>query len=113
MKAFVLSTAAIALFAIAAPAQSSVFSVGGPLSFNCYQAAERLDVRPSAIESCTRALAEENLLPPDEAATHVNRGIVYRLQNRAASAEADFDRAISINPRLSEAWLNKAYLDLR
>jgi tetratricopeptide (TPR) repeat protein len=88
-------------------------SVGGPLSFNCYQAADRLDVRPSAIDSCTRALEEENLLPADEAATYVNRGIVYRFQSRAAAAESDFDHAIAVDPNLSEAWLNKAYLKLR
>jgi tetratricopeptide (TPR) repeat protein len=114
MKALVLSTAAVVAIAFAAgPAPASVMSVGGPLSFNCYQAADRSDARPSAIDSCTRALDEENLLPADKAATHVNRGIVYRLQSRAAAAESDFNQAIAIDPSLSEAWLNKAYLKLR
>jgi tetratricopeptide (TPR) repeat protein len=113
MKALALTAAAVAVAAFAVPAQSSVFSVGGPLSFNCYKSATALDARNSALESCTRAIDEENLLPADLAATLVNRGIINRLLSRAIAAEADFDRAIAADPRLSEAWLNKAYLKLR
>src|SRR5438552_9709002 len=114
MKALVLSTAAATALTLAAtPALASVFSIGGPLSFNCFEAADRLDTRPSGVESCTRALDEENLLPADEAATLVNRGILSRLQSRNESAESDFDRALALDPRLSEACLNKAYSKLR
>ena len=114
MKAFVLSTAAaIGLGAIASPAQASVLTIGGPLAFDCYKYADVLDARSEAIESCTRALGEENLRARDEAATYINRGILYRVESHSAAAEADFDRAISIDPKLSEAWLNKGYLKLR
>ena len=107
MKAVVICAAAIIGLG-AAPAQASVFTVGGPLSWACYKAAEALDARTSSLDNCTRALAEENLLASDRAATLVNRGILNRMLSRSKAAGADFDRAIAANPNLSEAWLNKA-----
>lgn len=114
MKALVLSAAGVILATLpAVPAAASVLTVGGPLSFSCYMAAEGQDVRSSSVDGCTRALEEENLAAPDYAATLVNRGILYALQNHFASAEADYDKAAQISPNVSEVWLNKAYLMLR
>ena len=114
MKALVLSAAG-ALIAVlpAVPSTASVLTVGGPLSYSCYKAAEGLDFRASSIEGCTRALQEENLDKQDYAATLVNRGILYAVMNHFESADADYSAAERIAPNLSEVWLNQGYLRLR
>ena len=91
----------------------AVFTVGGPLSQNCYEAAKSRNGSAFAVDGCTRALQEEALSPKDRAATHVNRGIVYMARNRASSAEADFDAALAIDASLSDAFLNKGFLRIR
>ena len=114
MRALVLSAAGALLAALPAPpATASVLTLGGPLSFNCYKAAESADFRQSSVDGCTRALQEEGLDARDRAATLVNRGILYAMQSHYDSADADYGQAGELAPNLAEIWLNKAYLKLR
>ena len=96
MKALVLSAAGLLFAALPIlPANAGVLTLGGPLSYGCYKSAEAQDTRASAVEGCTRALQEENLNRTDYAATLVNRGIIYAMQNHYDSADADYDRRTS------------------
>lgn len=104
-----IATAAIPLCA----ASGATMTLGGPLSQNCYQSAIARDARPSAIEGCSRSLAEEGLTDPDRAATYVNRGILHMIRGRDTDAESDFNAATAIDGRLAEPWLNKGYLRLK
>jgi tetratricopeptide (TPR) repeat protein len=114
MRALVLSAAGVLFCALPAlPAAASVLTLGGPLSFNCYKSAESADFRQSSIDGCTRALQEEGLDVRDTAATLVNRGILYAMQNHYDAADADYSKAGQLAPNLAEIWLNKAYLKLR
>jgi tetratricopeptide (TPR) repeat protein len=114
MRALVLSAAGVVLAALPAmPATAGVLTLGGPLSYNCYKSAESSDPRQSSVDGCTRALQEEGLNTRDMAATLVNRGILYALQNHYASADADYSKAAQLAPNIPEIWLNKAYLKLR
>lgn len=109
-----LCTAGVAM--LASPmnaAVGAVLTLGGPLSQNCYEAAKYGTANAFAIEGCTRALEEEALGPADRAATYVNRGIVHMSRNRASTADADFDAALAIDPRLADAYLNKGFLRIR
>jgi tetratricopeptide (TPR) repeat protein len=112
MKSLILA-AGVATLAISGSAAAAIYSVGGPLSQNCYEAALSHDSRAFAIDGCTRALTEEGLLAPDRAATYVNRGILQMASGRLSSADADFDQALIINGALSDAWLNKGFLRIR
>jgi len=94
-------------------ASAAVFSLGGPLSKLCYSAALSQDSRDQAIDGCSRSLQEEPLAARDRAATYVNRGILLMTRGQYRSADADFDSAIGIDQRLSDAWLNKGFLRLR
>lgn len=105
--------AGVATLAISGSATAAVYSVGGPLSENCYQAALAQDSRPSTIDGCTRALTEEGLLDPDRAATFVNRGILQMSAGHLTSADYDFNQALTIDASLSDAWLNKGFLRIR
>lgn len=115
MKAFVLSTAAVAALATVplSAANGAVLTLGGALSHLCYQSALSADGRSAALEGCTRALDEESLATPDRAATYVNRGIVRMSGGRFTDADADFDAALRLQSGLPDAWLNKGFLRLR
>jgi tetratricopeptide (TPR) repeat protein len=112
MKSLTFAAGCAALLATSS-ASAAVLSLGGPLSRTCYESARSKDIRDQAIEGCTRALREEALEPRDEAATLVNRGILYMDRRSDAKAESDFDTALRINVELSDAWLNKGFLRLR
>ena len=45
----------------------------------------------------------------DEAATLVNRGILYMVRRNDSQADSDFNAAISRDDSLSDAWLNKGF----
>lgn len=94
-------------------AQGAVLTVGGPLSYRCYQSALAGDSRGMTIEACDRAIQEEGLAPTDLAATYVNRGILLMDIARYAAADTDFDSALRLRPDLSDGWLNKGYMRLR
>jgi tetratricopeptide (TPR) repeat protein len=94
-------------------AHGAVLTVGGPLSYRCYQSALAADSRGLAIDACDRAIREEGLATPDLAATYVNRGILLMSGARYAAADTDFDTALKLSPQLSDGWLNKGFLRLR
>lgn len=94
-------------------ASAAVLSVGGPLSENCYSAALSGDDGDQAIDGCSRSLQQEPLAPHDRAATYVNRGILFMTRGNFRGADADFDSALGLDQRLSDAWLNKGFLRLR
>jgi tetratricopeptide (TPR) repeat protein len=96
----------------AASATASVVTIGNPLALDCYDFAEQRVQRPDALATCTRAL-QEPLDLEDRAATLVNRGVIRMIHGDLGGAEADLDAAITLQPKLSDAWLNKGFLRLR
>lgn len=113
MKSLALAAGLATIALASSPATSAVFTLGGPLSRLCYESALSSDDRELAIEGCTRALEEEALEPKDRAATLVNRGILLMVRRIDRLADSDFDSAIRLDDRLSDAWLNKGFLKLR
>jgi tetratricopeptide (TPR) repeat protein len=113
MKSLTLYAGIATLAFGASTASAAVISLGGPLSKNCYEAALAQDNRDQAIDGCTRSLDQEALMPRDRAATLVNRGILLMARRSDAAADSDFDAALAMDSRLSDAWLNKGFLRLR
>jgi tetratricopeptide (TPR) repeat protein len=113
MKSLTLAAGITALVVPMTAASPAAYSVGGPLSTNCYEAALSGDARRSSLESCDRSLREEALNERDRAATFVNRGILRMISGARVEADADFDSALKLDQQLSDAWLNKAFLRLR
>ena len=113
MKALLLSAAA-ALLACSSPAQAGNFTIGSSFAEACYRAAEGRDVSISAREACEQALSgDEALSSYDRAGTYVNRGILFMHMGRLDQANSDFDRALAIDSRMSEAWLNKGIAQMK
>ena len=113
MRSLTLAAGIATLALTASSASAAVYSLGGPLSRLCYESALSQDTRDSSIDGCTRALQEEALAPRDEAATLVNRGILYMVRRNDSQADSDFNAAIRRDDALSDAWLNKGFLRLR
>lgn len=113
MKSLTLLAGVATLAFGGSAASAAIISLGGPLSRICYEQALARDGRDVAIEGCTRSLDEEALMPRDRAATLVNRGILHMVHGNDLSADADFDAALGMDARLSDAWLNKGFLRLR
>jgi tetratricopeptide (TPR) repeat protein len=113
MRSLTLAAGIATLVLANSSTSGAVLTLGGPLSRLCYESARLQDDRDSSIDGCTRALQEEALDAHDEAATLVNRGILYMNRRYDAQADADFTAAISRYDGLSDAWLNKGFLRLR
>lgn len=102
------AAAAAALACVSASAaQGAVTVVGGGLAEVCSKAVQAGRGDMITHDVCSRSLTEEPLRRRDRAATHVNRGIVSMRMNRYEVAAKDFDRAVSINPNVGEAYVNR------
>jgi Tfp pilus assembly protein PilF len=111
----VLTFVAVALASLpwsgGASAQS-VQVIGGGLAHECYVLVRGGGQSRLVRDLCTRALETEALSQKDRAATYVNRGIVALRNRDPAPALSDFDAALSAEPSLGAAFLNRsgAYL---
>lgn len=104
MKALLLSAS---LLLIAAPASAQMIVFGDGDAQLCYQSAKMGNPGTmSAIKTCTTAL-EDTLSSGDEAATHVNRGVLLMRKGAHEKALVDYDVAIDMKPQLAEAYINK------
>lgn len=109
----ILSLAIFAACLSPATAAASEVTIGAGFAESCYRAAAAHESGNGPIEACDRALAEQLLGLQDRVATLVNRGILHMVRANPASADADFDAALALDPNQADAWLNKAVLQLR
>lgn len=85
---------------------ATMTSLGSSNARICFEAASARVATSRSMLFCNAAIADERE-SLDRVATFVNRGILHLVASRHAEAEADFDRAISLQPRSAEAHLNK------
>lgn len=98
----------------AIPATAAVTVIGNSYARSCYEAAESKSLpRPSDLENCDRAIADEALTEHDRVATHVNRGVLRSRRGHTEAALTDFDAALARDPSEPEAYFNKAAVLLR
>ncbi|MCF8505724.1 MAG: hypothetical protein K9G59_12500 [Caulobacter sp.] len=98
---------AAAVAAFAAPAAASVMVVGTGLAADCSKAAFDGRSDRDAILLCSRSLDEERLVRRDRAGTLVNRGVMLLRTRAYGEARVDFDKAITLEPTLGEAFVNR------
>jgi len=88
-------------------AQSLVIGDGG--ARECYLKVRYGDPgKASSIRECKKALRTMDLTLKDEAATHVNLGILQMRHGDYAEARANYDIALNMTPNLPEAHINNS-----
>jgi tetratricopeptide (TPR) repeat protein len=117
MKLYFAAAAAIALFSSAPSFAASVMTAGQPVREDCFRAsqvARSLSERGlrNGMAACNAALAGD-LAQFDRAATLVNRGIIQAAAHNDDAAVADFNAALSRDPRLAPAYMNRGLAMLR
>ncbi len=94
-------------FTNTALAQSLVIGDGG--AQECYYNVKHGDPgRASTINKCKSALQDPHLSKSDEAATHVNIGILLMRTKAFSQAREQYEQAIQMQPKLAEAYINYA-----
>jgi tetratricopeptide (TPR) repeat protein len=117
MKLYFAAVATIALFASAPSFAASVMSAGQPTREDCFRASQTtqsLSERGlrNGIAACNAALAGD-LAQYDRAGTLVNRGILHAAAHNDDAAVADFNAALSRDPKLTPAYMNRGAAMLR
>lgn len=87
-------------------ANAQILVVGSGDAENCYKLTR--DGNPGtskAIETCRSAL-KMGLLQRDQAATHVNTGILYMRTGDYEESRGHYESAIGLSPELPEAYIN-------
>jgi len=110
MKYILLGTAAFALMGMSpapAPTGALVSSLGGSSAESCYNAAVERDASSTSLSECNAAIGADAIPFADLVATYVNRGVLQLIRADYSAAEADFNRAMSMQATQPEAWLNK------
>lgn len=103
-----LPAAALAVTAMASTAQAQLLVIGQGDAAVCYQDTIRGNQGSfSAIQTCSAALTQSNS-HKDQAATYVNRGVLYMRKGDQVRATQDYRRALKMMPELTEAHINLA-----
>jgi tetratricopeptide (TPR) repeat protein len=107
MKLSILVGAAALALGVAGSAGAAVTVIGDTSAQQCSEAAFREQADEASIRLCTDALAGGMLDRRDLAGTYINRGVMWMVRRNYASARADFQQAIDVDPALGEAWVNR------
>lgn len=102
--------AGVIALALAGPGHAAVAVVGGGAAQACSEAAFKGRPDWRAEEVCTNAIDNEPMSAKDQAGTYVNRGVLRLRAGAYGKAEADFDAAERINPKLGEVHVNRGVL---
>lgn len=108
MKTFHLACLALGFTAFAGTAHAQLVVKGNGDAALCYRYAIMGNKGSnSALETCSNAFTPL-MSRKDEAATHVNRGVLYMRKGDQDSAAKDYEAALAIQPNLAEAHVNYA-----
>ena len=108
MKHYLLAASLTLTAGLAAnPAFAQTIIMGDGSAQACYQSAKMGDQGSNhAIRTCGDAL-RDSLTRRDEAATHVNRGVLLMRRGDTDQAIEDYTIAIKMRPELAEAYINQ------
>jgi tetratricopeptide (TPR) repeat protein len=107
MKIRLLMASIVLSVAVGGGSQAAVTVIGGGLAEDCSKAALRGRSDRDSVELCNMALSTEILDNKDKAGTYINRGVMRMRARAFDSAQADFEAAIALSPKIGEGWVNR------
>jgi tetratricopeptide (TPR) repeat protein len=93
--------------ALAGAAGAAVTVLGEGPAGECSKAALAGKSDLASERDCSLALDDQLMDITDRAGTFVNRGIMKLRRGEFAASRTDFDAAVTIAPRMGEAWVNR------
>ncbi len=112
MKLHILLGAAALAILSSGAARAAVTVLGSSMAEDCAEAAFHGKADTSSLELCNMALQGGLLGSRDVAGTYVNRGVILMTRRDYDRAIADFNRAISIDPKMGESWVNLGAVEI-
>ena len=111
LKSAVAAGFGVLVLACSSQALGDTTVIGGGMAEDCSSSAKMASLsrapHADAIETCTLALQNEVMSIHDTAATYVNRGVLYLSMANYQAAGRDFDSALTVEPNLAEAFVNR------
>ncbi len=107
LRPLLMAGAVLAFAGLSAPRAYALDTIIGGMASACARAAKVANASDEAVNGCSDALIAEILTDRDRAATMVNRGTLYLVRKNWDTAMADFDTAISLQPKMGEAYVNR------
>jgi len=102
-----LLLASIFSLSMAASASAQLVVHGGGAAQACYMSAKTGNMGSiGAIRKCEKALTTTELSRKDEAATHINLGVLLMRKGDNTEAQTHYKRAIELRPKTPEAYIN-------
>lgn len=106
MRTLLVATGLAFTALAASPAQPAFTSINKTLAASCAQSIVEHRRDWDAVGVCDLALGRELMTRDMRVATLVNRGILRMVRGEMPRANRDFHKAIELDPREPEAWLN-------
>ena len=106
MKTHHVTLLALGMTVFASSAHAQLVVLGESSAAQCYQyALTGNEGTRTALETCTKAF-DALISKRNQAATHVNRGLLYMRKGEEDKADADYLAALDIKPDLTQAYVN-------
>jgi tetratricopeptide (TPR) repeat protein len=96
----------------AGSAGAAVTVLGSTSADACSKAAFNEQSDNASVQVCNDALINGMLDSHDLAGTYVNLGVIQMMRMAYELARTDFDQAISIDPTIGEAWVNRGAVNI-
>lgn len=92
---------------LSVPASAQMVVMGNGAAKDCYHSVKHGDPgRLGTIKSCEAALEDGLLKRKDQAATHVNIGILYMRRKEFSKSDEHYQRALKMKPNIPEVHIN-------
>jgi len=112
MKLRLLIAAGLVAAGAAGSAAAAVTVLGDSSAYDCSQAAYHERTDDAAMQVCNQAIGNGFLDRRDLAGTYINRGVIEMGRNDYTDARSDFDKAITTDGNIGEAWVNRGAVNI-
>ena len=112
MRGSPLIGAVVLLMGLSGSAGASVAVIADSSAAGCSRGALAARADDSSLQFCNQAIDQGALNKDDLIRTYVNRGAVLMKRHAYAAARADLERAIQLDPKVGDAWMDRGAINI-